>query len=95
MDLSGLHAIAYPAEGRPIALFVLAHGAGAGQRHPFMTAAARGLAQRGIDLLTFDFPYMAAGRGAPDRAPVLEARFREVVDAARQWSRAGALFIGG
>jgi predicted alpha/beta-hydrolase family hydrolase len=80
----------YRAGGR--ARLVLAHGAGAGQRHPFMVAFARGLAERGIDVVTFDFPYMQEKRRAPDKAPVLEARFREVVDAVRGDM---PLFIGG
>src|SRR5688572_3194288 len=75
---------------------VLAHGAGAGQTHPFMVATARGLAARGIDVLTFDFPYMTKlKRGAPDRPPVLEQSFRDAIAAARGWSAAGRLFIGG
>jgi uncharacterized protein len=60
-------------------LLVLAHGAGAGQQHPFITRYAAGLASRGIDVATFDFPYMAAGRKAPDKAPVLERAFREAI----------------
>ena len=52
---------------------MLAHGAGAGQLHPFMTAVAKGLARRGWHVLTFDFPYMEAGRKAPDKPEVLEA----------------------
>ena len=95
MRLAALGATEYTAEGTAHALLVLAHGAGAGQRHPFMVAAARGLAAHGIDVVTFDFPYMAEGRKVPDRAPVLEGRFREVIDAARAWSRATRLFIGG
>ena len=101
-DLTRLGAIAYPADPKaPPAdaasrsLLVLAHGAGAGQQHAFMVATARGLASRGIDVVTFDFPYMARGRGAPDRPPVLEQSFRDAVDAARAWSRAHRLFIGG
>lgn len=82
-------------ERGPRALLVLAHGAGAGQKHPFMVNAARGLASRGIDVVTFDFPYMAQGRRAPDRAPVLEQAFRDAIGSARQWSRASRLFIGG
>jgi predicted alpha/beta-hydrolase family hydrolase len=77
-------------------LLILAHGAGAGQRHPFMVTFARGLAERGIDVVTFDFPYMAQRRRVPDKAPVLEAAFRETVAEARQ--RVGSdrrLFIGG
>lgn len=95
MDLTELPAVTYPAEGKPSALLILAHGAGAGQKHPFMVTSASGLAARGIDVVTFDFPYMAAKRGAPDRPPVLERAFREVVSAARSWSRATRLFIGG
>jgi hypothetical protein len=85
----------YPATGDPAALLVLAHGAGAGQKHPFMAAVARELSARGVDVATFDFPYIAAGRSAPDRAPVLEQAFRDAIDAGRQWSGAGRLFIGG
>jgi predicted alpha/beta-hydrolase family hydrolase len=79
------------------ALLVLAHGAGGGQGHPFMVRYAQGLAARGIDVVTFNFPYMDAGRGAPDRAPVLENAFRRVVTAAaaRRDLRVDTLFIGG
>jgi len=89
-------ATTYAAKGPALALFVFAHGAGAGQRHPFMVTIARALSARGIDVVTFDFPYMRQQRrGAPDRPPVLEQAFREVIDAARRWSRAERLFIGG
>ena len=56
---------------------------------------ARGLAARGIHAATFDFPYMAARRSAPDRAPVLEASWREAIAAARETFGALPLFIGG
>ena len=79
----------------PLALFVFAHGAGAGQRHPFMVAYARSLAEQGIDVVTFDFPYMVNGRRAPDRPPVLEAAFRTAVEGARHGREALPLFIGG
>ena len=85
----------YPVDGEPRALLVLAHGAGAGQQHPFIVGTARGLARRGIDVATFDFPYMAAGRRAPDRPEVLERAFRDAIEAGRRWSRAARLFIGG
>jgi predicted alpha/beta-hydrolase family hydrolase len=78
-------------------LLVLAHGAGAGQRHPFMVSAATGLAARGIDVVTFDFPYMHERRGAPDKAPVLERTFRAVIAASRadKGLARHRLFIGG
>lgn len=79
------------------ALYVFAHGAGAGQSHPFMVRYARGLAERGFDVVTFDFPYMQAGRKSPDRAPVLEDTFRRVIAgaAAHRHVAARRLFIGG
>jgi len=63
-------------------LFVFAHGAGAGHRSPFMRHMATLLAARGLDVLTFDFPYISQGRKLPDRAPVLEAAFRAAIDGA-------------
>ena len=95
MELTQLGAQTYPAEGTPSALFVFAHGAGAGQHHPFMAGVSRGLAARGIDVVTFDFPYKRLQKSAPDRPPVLEQSFRDAVAAARKWSRADRLFIGG
>ena len=78
------------------ALLVLAHGAGAGERHPFMTAFGHGLAALGIDVVTFNFPYMEQKRRVPDKAPVLEAHFRKVIDTAREGERRShRLFIGG
>ena len=76
IDLGGGRATSaqhYAASDSQRILMVLAHGAGAGQRHPFMVATAKGLAARGIDVVTFDFPYMHARRGAPDKAPVLSS----------------------
>jgi uncharacterized protein len=62
-------------------IVVLAHGAGSGMRSPFLEGFAAGMATLGHAALRFDFPYMAAGRRAPDRAPVLigawEAAFAE------------------
>ncbi len=79
------------------AVLILAHGAGAGQNHPFMVRLARDLRDRGIVVVTFDFPYMAAGRKVPDKAPVLEQAWREQIDAVRadQARAALPLFIGG
>ena len=79
------------------AWLVLAHGAGAGQRHPFMVTIAKALAGRGIDVVTFNFPYMEQKRRAPDRAPVLEECFRAVVAAVGQRPsfRNRRLYIGG
>ena len=90
--MSNLNVTRYDAADPRGSLLVLAHGAGAGQRHPFMIAVARGLAERGVDVVTFDFPYMQGKRKVPDKAPVLEACFRAVVASCRADLK---LFIGG
>lgn len=78
-------------------LLILAHGAGAGQHSAFMVRIANALAERGLVVITFDFPYMAAGRKLPDPAPVLERAWRETIEAIRAAPELGALplFIGG
>jgi hypothetical protein len=77
-------------------VLILAHGAGAGERHPFMVAFGRGLAAAGIDVVTFNFPYMDQKRKVPDKAPVLEAHFREVIHTVRAGDLEDRrLFIGG
>jgi hypothetical protein len=82
---------------RAAAGLVLAHGAGAGQQSRFMVETARALAQRGVTVATFDFPYMSKGRSAPDKAPVLEASWRDAIAAARSHAAFARLrlFIGG
>jgi predicted alpha/beta-hydrolase family hydrolase len=77
-------------------MIVLAHGAGAGQEHPWMVGMATGLAERGLRVLTFNFPYIESGRRTPDRTELLIGCFRAAVAHARQeLAGRGALFIGG
>jgi predicted alpha/beta-hydrolase family hydrolase len=63
----------------------LAHGAGAPMDSPFMDAVARGLAENGLRVARFEFPYMAKRRKEgtkkpPDRAPVLLQTWRDMID---------------
>lgn len=91
-------ALLYPSNAsEPRGLLVLAHGAGAGQAHPFMVAFATGLAARGLDVVTFNFPYMQQQRRAPDRPPVLEEAFRRAIAGAvaHPEVQGRRLFIGG
>ena len=39
-------------------LYVLAHGAGAGMRHPFLEKLSGALAAEGVATLRYEFPYM-------------------------------------
>ncbi|HEY5927218.1 MAG TPA: alpha/beta family hydrolase [Kofleriaceae bacterium] len=77
------------------ALYVFAHGAGAGMRHPFMAGIAGALAEHAIATLRWEFPYMAAGKKRVDAAPVAEAAVREVWRAAGKQVRALPRFAGG
>ncbi len=70
-------------EDSPITL-VLAHGAGAPMNSAFMNVVALGVSEGGVRVARFEFPYMRARReggkrGAPDRGPVLEQAWREVI----------------
>jgi len=67
-DGSSLSALWDPAP-KPGAMVVLAHGSGAGKDHPFLQGFSETLAQRGIGVLRFNFPYMDLGKKFPDRAP--------------------------
>lgn len=77
------------------ACLVLAHGAGAGMRHPFMASVADGLAARGIATLRYDFPFMERGGGRPDSPKVAAACVRAAVAAAAVMAPALPLFAGG
>ena len=76
---------------------VLAHGAGAGQTHPFMIDMASRIAARGVDVVTFNFLYTEHGRKLPDRSALLEACWHATIASVR--ARGGLptahLFCGG
>jgi uncharacterized protein len=75
---------------------VLAHGAGADQRHRFMVTVASGLAAAGVHVVTFNFLYTEQRRRSPDRAPVLEETWRTALDAiGAAVSPKGATIVGG
>ncbi len=59
--------------------YVLAHGAGAGMRHPFLEAVAQRLAARGVATLRYQFPYMEAKRRRTDTPAVATAAVRAAV----------------
>ena len=79
----------------PRATLLLAHGAGAPMDSEYMDRLAEALALRGVQVLRFEFPYMAArresgGKRPPNPMPVLQDSFREHYRAAPQ-----PLYIGG
>lgn len=76
---------------------ILGHGAGANQLSGFMRLFAAGLAERGVDVVTFNFLYTEQGRKIPDPAPRLEGCYRAVIDAAVKHKKlkGNRLVIGG
>jgi uncharacterized protein len=91
-------AIVYTGDAPRIgAALILGHGAGAGQHSPFMTSFANALAERGADVITFNFLYTERKRRLPDRAPALESCYRAVIAAVHEQVEGArhALFAGG
>jgi predicted alpha/beta-hydrolase family hydrolase len=82
-----------PASAR--ALYVFAHGAGAGMRHAFMEDAARRLAARGIATLRYQFPYSEGGSRRIDPEPRLLATVRAAVAAGVEEAGGLPVIAGG
>jgi predicted alpha/beta-hydrolase family hydrolase len=77
------------------AVLVLAHGAGSGMRAPLMAGFAEGIGRLGVATLRFEFPYMQAGRRAPDRPQVLLDSWREAFAEAGERAAGRPVFAGG
>ena len=77
---------AYTRPDEPAGTIVIAHGAGAGMDHPFLTGFSDALNGSGFATLRFNFPYMEQGRRFPDRPPKTIATWREVMQHAQDRS---------
>jgi uncharacterized protein len=62
------------------ATIVVAHGAGAGYRHPFLLGLSRGMLAQGVATARFNFPYVEAGRRMPGPAAHAVATWSAVED---------------
>ena len=74
---------------------VLAHGAGAGMRHPFLESVAQALAELAIATLRYQFPYMEARARRPDPPAVAELAVRAAVAEAARAAPGLPLLAGG
>lgn len=81
--------------GNARALYVFAHGAGAGMQHKAMASNAEGLAERGIATLRYQFLYMEKGSRRPDSPGIAHAAVRAAVAKAAKLAPDLALFAGG
>jgi len=71
--------LAVDAAESPRGIVALAHGAGAGMRHPFLAGLGAALAGEGLTVIRFNFPYVEAGRRMPGRPADAIATWRAVV----------------
>jgi uncharacterized protein len=90
-DVSGL--LLRPDGARLV--YVLAHGAGAGMRHPFLEATSQRLAERSVATLRYQFPYMEQRARRPDAPAVAAATVRAVVVEAARAAPGLPLVAGG
>jgi len=76
-------------------LLLLAHGAGAGMRHPFMAKLADELAAGGVATLRYQFLYMEQRRRAPDSPAIATAVVAAAMRTASEAALGLPLLAGG
>ena len=77
----------------PKALLLFAHGAGAPSSSPWMQRWAQRLRALG-HVVTFDYPYMKAGRRSPDPHKRLVEAHQQALEQARQGHRGPVILVG-
>jgi hypothetical protein len=77
------------------ALVVIAHGAGAGMKHPFLSGLSAALASQGVASVRFNFSYMEKKKGRPDPPAVACLAVRRAIEAAVKRHPKLPLFAGG
>ncbi len=87
------HILEVPKKAR--ALFVFAHGAGAGMDHSGMASLAKALHAQGIGTLRFQFRYMERGSRRPDPPKIATATIAEAVQLAKKSKPKLPIFAGG
>jgi len=80
---------------QPRAVYVFAHGAGAGMQHGFMEALSQALFAQSIATLRYQFPYMERGSRRPDTPVVAHAAVRAAVAEAHGRLPGTPLLAGG
>ncbi|MFO7705695.1 MAG: alpha/beta fold hydrolase, partial [Halopseudomonas sp.] len=91
-----------PADGKPFATLLLAHGAGAAMDSPFMQLLSAELSAQGLRVIRFEFPFMHERRltgrkRPPDPMPRLLEHFRGQLASivAKGLGELGPVFISG
>lgn len=82
-------------EPRGDSVIVFGHGASAGKDHATIVNLTTELRARGIHTVRFNFLYMEAKKGPPDRMPKLTATFAAVLQSVREKFAPSRLLAGG
>jgi predicted alpha/beta-hydrolase family hydrolase len=85
----------YIAPAKPVCIFTLAHGAGAGMDHSFMETLAEALSNVGIATLRFNFPFAEGKKGRPDTPAVAHATIAAAIKKAHEINPKLPLFASG
>jgi hypothetical protein len=83
---------------RPTSTFatlVVAHGAGTGMDHPFLSGFTRALNEESVATLRFNFPYREAGKKFPDKPPAAIAAWRAAMEEAAARSAGEPVWAAG
>ena len=93
-DSAGAVSAEYILPAKSKCILTLAHGAGAGMNHPFMTALAKQLAEKNIATLRFNFPFIEK-KGRPDVPAVAHKTIEAAINDAHKKFPKLPLFISG
>jgi predicted alpha/beta-hydrolase family hydrolase len=85
----------YIVPDKPICIFTLAHGAGAGMDHSFMETLADALSKVGIATLRFNFPFTENKKGRPDSPAIAHQTIEAAIKKARELNPNVPLFVSG
>lgn len=77
------------------AIFVFAHGAGAGMNHPFMISLSNELATRNIGTLRFNFPFSEQKKKRPDVPVVAHKTIEAAIEKTKTLFPSMPVFAGG
>src|SRR5262245_19675332 len=80
---------------KSVCIITLAHGAGAGMHHHFMTILGNLLAERSIATLRFNFPFVENKKGRPDVPAVAHKTIETAISQAGKQYPGLPLFISG
>lgn len=79
----------------PLAVVLLAHGAGAGMTHPFMEALSEEMMVRNLGCVRFNFLYMERRSKRPDPAPIAEKTVSVIIDYVHRCYPSIPIYAGG